>query len=213
LPDAVLGAVVIDAGISLIKFKEFRHYRVSARDFAAFIATALAVFFVGVLAGVVAGVAIALLLLIVSASKTPTRRMAFDRDHDVYVHADHHPDAELTPGILVVGIYGPLFFADAENFRSSVSEFVTTNRPHTVVIDFSVVATMDMDGVRALAQLTRELRDKDARVLLVNVGTEHTELLRQTGTLDELGTDSLHQTVRSAVASAQAADDESSPRS
>ena len=87
----MLGAVVIDAGISLIKFREFRHYRLSNRDFAAFMATALAVFFIGVLAGVVAGVAIALLLLIVSASKSPTRQMAFDRENNVYVHRGSPP--------------------------------------------------------------------------------------------------------------------------
>jgi SulP family sulfate permease len=205
LPDAVLGAVVIDAGISLIKFQEYRFYRLSTRDFAAFVATALAVFFVGVLAGVVAGVTLALLLLIVSSSKTPTRQMAYDRDDNVYVHLDHHPEAELVPGILVVGIHGPLFFADADNFRSSVEQFVKSSHPHTVVMDFSAVATMDMDGVRALLQLTRELREQDIRVRLVNVGREHIDLMRRTGALDELGADNIHRTVRSAVAHAQAA--------
>jgi sulfate permease, SulP family len=205
LPDAVLGAVVIDAGISLIKFREFRFYRLSNRDFAAFVATALAVFFVGVLAGVVAGIALALLLLIVSASKTPTRQMAFDRNHDVYVHLDHHPEAELVPGILVVGVHGPLFFADADNFRTSASQHVKATQPHSVVIDFSAVATMDMDGIRALLQLSQELRNKNIRVLLVNVGREHIELMRRTGALDDIGADNIHRTVRSAVANAQTA--------
>jgi SulP family sulfate permease len=204
LPDAVLGAVVIDAGISLIKFTEFRYYRLSKQDFAAFMATALVVFFVGVLAGVIAGVAIALLLLIVSSSKTPTRQMAFDREHNVYVHLDHHPEAELVPGILVVGIHGPLFFADADNFRTSVSQLVQATHPHSVVVDFSAVATMDMDGVRKLLQLAQELRSRNVKVLLVNVGKEHIELMRRTGALDELGADNIYRTVRSAVASAQA---------
>jgi sulfate permease, SulP family len=205
LPDAVLGAVVIDAGISLIKFREFRFYRLSSRDFAAFMATALAVFFVGVLAGVVAGITLALLLLIVSASKTPTRQMAFDRDDNVYVHLDHHPEAELVPGILVVGIHGPLFFADAANFRDSVSQLVKANHPHSVVVDLSAVVTMDMDGLRALLQLAQELRGKNIRMLLVNVGKEHIELMRRTGTLDEIGADNIHRTDREAVASAQTA--------
>jgi SulP family sulfate permease len=209
LPDAVLGAVVIDAGISLIRFREFRFYRLSTRDFAAFMATALAVFFVGVLAGVVAGIALALLLLIVSASKTPTRQMAFDRDHNVYVHLDHHPEAELVPGILVVGVHGPLFFADADNFRDSVLQHVKATQPHSVVVDFSAVVTMDMDGMRALQQLSRELRDKNIRLLLVNVGREHIELAGRTGALDELGADNIHRTIRSAVASAQTAADAS----
>jgi SulP family sulfate permease len=205
LPDAVLGAVVIDAGISLIKFREFRFYRLSIRDFAAFMATALAVFFVGVLAGVVAGITLALLLLIVSASKTPTRQMAFDRDDNVYVHLDHHPEAELVPGTLVVGIHGPLFFADADNFRSAVSQLVKATHPRSVVVDLSAVVTMDMDGLRALSQLAQELRGRNIGMLLVNVGRDHIELMRRTGTLDQVGADNIHRTVRAAVASAQTA--------
>jgi anti-anti-sigma factor len=215
LPDAVLGAVVIDAGISLIKFQEFRYYRKSTRDFAAFVATALVVFFVGVLAGVIAGVAIALLLLIVSSSKTPTRRLAFDKEDNTYVHADNHPEAELPPGVLVVGIYGPLFFADAENFRYAVLDLVKSDDFHTVVVDFGAVATMDMDGVRALSQLASALRDKGVNVRLVSVGKEHIELMRSTGALDDRNIDKIHRTVRSAVATAQRDDasDESSPAS
>jgi anti-anti-sigma factor len=173
------------------------------------------VFFVGVLAGVVAGVAIALLLLIVSSSKTPTRRMAFDKEDNTYVHADNHPDAELPPGILVVGIYGPLFFADAENFRYSVLDFVKSDDFHTVVVDFGAVVEMDMDGVRALSQLTSALRDNGVNVRLVSVGKEHIELMRSTGTLDEIDVNNIHRTVRLAVATAQTdhAPDEASPAS
>ncbi len=203
LPNAVLGAVVIDAGISLVKFKEFQHYRLSNRDFAAFLATALAVFFVGVLAGVVAGIAISLLLLIVSASKSPTRLMAYDRENNVYVHFEHHPEAEIIPGVVVAGIHGPLFFADADNFRKSVMDFVREHQPRTVVIDLSAVIMMDMDGDKILAKLARELHRKEIQVLLVNVGSENLKLLRKTGTLQEIGEENIYRTVRAAVADAQ----------
>ncbi|HEX5164828.1 MAG TPA: SulP family inorganic anion transporter [Thermomicrobiales bacterium] len=203
LPDAVLGAVVIDAGISLIKFREYRHYRLSNRDFAAFIATALVVFFIGVLAGVVVGVAIALLLLIASASNSPTRQMAFDPEDRAYVYVEHHPDAELIPGIVIVGIHGPLFFADAENFRTSVEEIVATANPHTVVIDFGAVVMMDMDGVRALEMVVEALRQKQIDVLLVSVHHDNMKLMRNLGTLKEVGGDNVFHTIRAAVASAQ----------
>jgi MFS superfamily sulfate permease-like transporter len=203
LPNAVLGAVVIDAGISLIKFDEFRRYRLSNRDFAAFMATALAVFFIGVLAGVVAGVAIALLLLIISASQSPTRQMAFHREDSAYVYVEHHPEAELIPGIVVIGIHGPLFFADAENFRTSVEEIVTTRNPHTVVIDLGAVVMMDMDGVKALEMVVDGLRRKQIDVLLVDVGHDNKKLMRDMGTLKEVGIDNVYRTIRAAVASAQ----------
>jgi SulP family sulfate permease len=208
LPQAVLGAVVIDAGISLVKIKEFQHYRLHRRDFAAFLATALVVFFIGVLAGVVAGVFMSLLLLIVSASRSPVRRLAFDREHNVYVHADHHPEAELIPGIVVVGIHGPLFFADADNFRKSVLEMVEENEPNTVVIDLSAVMMLDMDGDKILSKLTRELRQKNVQVLLVNVGRDNLELLRKTGTLEKIGSQNIYRTVRAAVSAAQKAAEE-----
>jgi SulP family sulfate permease len=83
LPNAVLGAVVIDAGISLVKIKEFQHYRLNRIDFSAFLATALAVFFIGVLGRIVMGVVLALLLLISSASRSPVRLMAFDKGNNV----------------------------------------------------------------------------------------------------------------------------------
>jgi MFS superfamily sulfate permease-like transporter len=203
LPNAVLGAVVIDAGISLVKIKEFQHYRLSRRDFAAFLATATVVFFVGVLAGVVAGITISLLLLIVSASTSPVRLMGFDKENNTYVHVDHHPEAELTPGVLIAGIHGPLFFADADNFRNSVMDLVEEYRPHTVVIDLGAVIMMDMDGDRVLAKVSKELRRKNVRLLLVRVGTLNLELLRKTGTLQEIGSQNIYRTVAAAVGSTQ----------
>ena len=203
LPQAVLGAVVIDAGISLVKIKELQHYRLNRRDFAAFLATALVVFFIGVLAGVVAGVSMSLLLLIVSASRSPVRQMAFDKENDVYVYADREPEAEFVPGVVVVGIHGPLFFADAENFRKSVMDLVEKNRPHSVVIDLGAVNMMDMDGDKILAKLSRELRKKKVQVLLVRVGRHNLELLQKTGTLEEIGSHNIYDTARAAVANAK----------
>jgi high affinity sulfate transporter 1 len=205
LPNAVLGAVVIDAGISLVKIKEFQHYRLSRRDFAAFLATAIVVFFVGVLAGVVAGIAISLLLLIVSASTSPVRLMGFDKENNTYVHVDHHPEAEITPGVVVAGIHGPLFFADADNFRKSVADLVEEYQTNAVVIDMGAVIMMDMDGDRILAKLSRELRKKNVQLLLVRVGTLNLELLRKTGTLGEIGSQNIYKTVAAAVSAAQKA--------
>ena len=203
LPDAVLGAVVIDAGISLVKIKEFQFYRLSRRDFAAFLATAIAVFFIGVLAGVVAGVIISLFLLIASVSRSPTRQMAFDPENNVYVHFDHHPGAKLHSDIVVAGVHGPLFFADADDFRSSVMDLVRTDPPKAVVIDMVAVTMMDLDGDRALAKVYDELRNRDILLLMANVHGETLELMHKTGTLEKIGSQNIYRTVRAAVASVQ----------
>jgi sulfate permease, SulP family len=203
LPNAVLGAVVIDAGISLVKIKEYKHYRLNRVDFLAFMATALVVFFVGVLQGVIMGVVLALLLLIAAASRSPVRLMAYDKDNNTYVEADRHPEAEITPGIVVVAIHGPLFFADADNFRKSVLEMVENYQPYAVVIDLGTVMMLDMDGDKILAKLARELHKKKIQLLLVRVGRSKHELMSKTGTLEKIGPGHIHETIRAAVQSAQ----------
>jgi len=203
LPNAVLGAVVIDAGISLVKIKEFQHYRLNRVDFLAFLATAIVVFFVGVLAGVIMGVLLALLLLIASASRSPVRQMAYDKSNNVYVEADRYPEAEITPGFVVVAIHGPLFFADADNFRASVMSLVNSNQPYAVVIDLGTVMMLDMDGDKILAKLSKELHQKNIRLLLVRVGRDKLELMRKTGTLEAIGSENIYETTRAAVADAQ----------
>jgi sulfate permease, SulP family len=203
LPQAILGAVVIDAGISLVSFDDLRHYRLNPRDLAAFLATAVVVFFVGVLAGVIAGVIVSLLLLIAAASRSPTRQMAFDPTQDAYVNADRNPDAELPPGIVVAALHGPLFFADADNFRRSLMQLVRARRPRTVVIDMGAVTMMDMDGDRTLAKVAEDLYAKDIRVFLVGASADSRALMGRTGTLEAIGSDNLYRTVRAAVAAAQ----------
>ena len=82
----MLGAVVIDAAIGLVKVPVLRRVMKTSRtDFAAFAAAGIGLFFIGVLAGVLIGVALSLLLLIAAVSRSPVRRMAFDAKEKVYV--------------------------------------------------------------------------------------------------------------------------------
>jgi SulP family sulfate permease len=94
------------------------------------------------------------------------------------LEADRHPEAENIPGIVVVAIHGPLFFADADNFRTSVMNLIEENQPRAVVIDLGTVMMMDMDGDKILAKLSRELNKKNIQLLLVRIGRDKRELMR-----------------------------------
>ncbi len=202
LPEAVLGAVVIDAAIGLIKIGELRRFaRTSRRDFAAYLAAMLGLLFIGVLAGVVIGVALSLVLLIAAAATPPVRRLGFDPVSATYVDADRHPDATTDPGIVVAEISGNLFFADARPFRDAVRRMVGTAKAHTLVIDLGASRLVDLDGADVLTKLARELRAAGVRVVLARVDDPELDLLRLAGTLDALGQDAVFPTVRAAVAS------------
>ena len=210
LPNAVLGAVVIDAAIGLVKIKEYRYYQLNRRDFVAFLAAAIGLFFISILAGVIIGVVVSLLLLIASASMSPVRRMAYDESEKVYVSADKHPEAEVIPGVVVTEIYGPLFFADANDFRTHVLTIVDEQEPHHVVIDLDAATTIDIDGAEILVKLVTDLEREDIKLFLARVDSENLELFSRIGVLEEIGSQNIFETVRAAVEAAAQTNEASS---
>jgi sulfate permease, SulP family len=203
LPQAVLGAVVIDAALGLIHFKVVaRFFAASRSDFIVFAATAVGLFFVGVVAGIVFGVVVSLALLISRASRSPLRRMAYDPESQVYVEADTHPDATTSDGVLVVEVNGPLFFADAAPFRTGLLELVSENDATTVVLDLEATPEIDLDGADMLTKVHGQLADRGVRILLAHADAAELDLLRRAGTMDAIGETNFFETVRAAVAAA-----------
>jgi SulP family sulfate permease len=201
LPDAVLGAVVIDAALGLIKVPQLKRFRAtSLTDFAAYVAAGLGLLFVGVLAGIVIGVVLSLLLLVAVASRSPVRQLGLDPVHNVYVDTERHPEALVPEGIVVARLDGPLFFADASNFRAAVLDLVARSEPRALVIDLEAAATIDLDGADVLAKLDRELAGREVVVGLAHVHGDQLELLRKAGALEAIGAERLFPSVREAVA-------------
>lgn len=200
LPEAVLGAVVIDAAIGLVKVPVLRRVKnTSAVDFAAYVAAGLGLFFVGVLAGVVIGVVLSLLLLIWAVSKSPVRQLGFDSKENAYVDMAANPAALVHDGIVVAKIAGPLFFADAASFREAVLRLVEEHKPYGVVLDLEAATQIDLDGAEVLTRLHEELGRKQIAVVLARVGNEKLGLLGKAGTLRAIGQDNCFATVRDAV--------------
>ena len=167
-----------------------------------FVATAVGLFFVGVVAGIVLGVVLSLVLLISRASKSPLRRMAYDPAEQVYVEADTHPDATTPDGVLVVEMNGPLFFADAAPFRSHLLDLVSANDATTVVLDLEATPEIDLDGADMLTKVHGQLADSGVRILLTHADAAELDLLRRAGTMDAIGETNVFETVRAAVAAA-----------
>ena len=128
-PTAALGAVVVYAAVRLVDVAEFRRLaRFRRSEFLIAVATTAAVLVVGVLHGVLVAVGLSILDLL--------RRVARPHDavegfvpgmagmHDV----DDYPEASLVAGLIVYRYDSPLFFANAENFRTRARAAVARSR-------------------------------------------------------------------------------------
>jgi SulP family sulfate permease len=215
LPTATLGAVVIDAMVGLLTLAQMRrYYRVSRSDFVFFAGAMLGILFFGIIAGILIGVVLSLLLLIARSSQTSVRPLGREPASGVYHALDRKEGLETTPGVLIVRIDGPLFFADADRFRARVHELAHENDvPDRVVIDAESVYLTDTDAADILIQVAAELRGRGASVVLAHAHPETLALWRRAGVIDAIGADAIYESVADAVrAGSSPSDDPASTR-
>jgi sulfate permease, SulP family len=200
LPSAALGAIVIDAMVGLLSLRDTRrYYRVNLADWVFFIGAMIGILCVGIIAGILIGVVLSLLLLIGRSSRTSVRELGRERATGNYHDAARHEGLETIPGIIVVRVDGPLFFADADRFRTRVKDLAREDRELVgVVLDAEAVHLTDTDGADIVIQVARELKARGVSLLLARVHPPVLALWRRAGVTDVIG-DRTFESVADAV--------------
>lgn len=207
IPTAALGAVIVYAALRLISITDLRRlaaFRSSELMLA--IATAAAVVLLGIQLGVVAAIALSVVDLL--------RRVA--RPHDAVEgfvpglagmhNVDDHPDATEVPGLLVYRYDSPLFFANAEDFRTRAIAAVdrATYPVRWFVLNTEAIVEVDITGIDALESVYDELTRRGITVAVARVKQDLREDLAPTGLLDRIGEDHDFPTLPTAVAAFRA---------
>jgi SulP family sulfate permease len=159
LPQAVLAATIIVAVLSLVDLKAIRRtYAYSKPDFAAMATTILLVLFVGVEAGIVAGVALSLLLFL---WRTSTPHMAIvgqvpGTEH--FRNVDRH--AVITePAILSLRVDESLYFANARYLEDRIyAEVAARPAVRHVILMCPAVNLIDASALESLEAIADRLR-------------------------------------------------------
>ncbi len=204
LPQAVLGAVVIAAALSLIDVGELRRYWIWRRADAGLAAAALiGVVTSDVLAGLILAVLLSLTLLLARASRPYLAVLGrLPGDRAVYADITRHPDAAQVPGLLVLRLDVPLYFFNATVARSEMLEMIDAEspRPRVVIVDIAATADLDVTTTDTLAQLLTDLEERGVKLSLAQAKGGVRDRLRRTGLLERIGSDRIYLSVGQAVA-------------
>jgi len=204
LPEAVLAALIIFAVSSLWKIREFKGYfRVSRAEFWLGLATLAGVIVFDVLPGLVIGVVAMLVYFIYQASKPHV--VPLGRIPDVagaYGNVRRHPDYEGVPGLLVLRLDAPVFYANSGGVSDSIKKLTgaADPLPHAVILDAGVNDSLDITSDVMLEQLVTELRSAGIDFALAEVRHTVTKMARRSRLFELLGTDRIFDTVAEAVA-------------
>ncbi len=154
-PEPVLAAVVIHAVSHTLSLSAFRPYFAWRRDRFVVVAAAVAVVGLGVLDGLLAGIAISLAMTLRGLSEPRMSELGRHGEGHDYLGLGH-ADVVALPGLLILRPEAPLFFANVERMLAEMRTRIAAASPRAFVL--SLEETPDLDGttIEALAAFTAE---------------------------------------------------------
>jgi high affinity sulfate transporter 1 len=189
LPEPVLGAIVLIAASHLVKFDELKRVRRASRlEFFIALVAMVGVLTLGLLNGLLLAAAGALITLIARASR-PTVVMLARDSTGRFVNRERMTEAETIPGVLVLRSAGAWVYFNSEHIRRQILETVAqAPQPvQAVVIDCSMVPTIDITASASLCSLAKALAAQEVTLHLAELRDDVVDELRANGVEADLG--------------------------
>jgi anti-anti-sigma factor len=164
--------------------------------------TALAgVVLLGTLKGIVAAIIVSMVALAYQAASPPVRVLGRKPGSNVFrPRTAEHPEDETFPGLLLLGLEGRLFFANAGRTVEKIRPLVEAARPKVVVLDLSGVFDMEYTALKMLTEAEKRQREHGTSLWLVGLQPEVLAMVQRSPLGETLGRERMHFTLELAVA-------------
>jgi high affinity sulfate transporter 1 len=208
LPQATLAAIVIVAATSLVDLAGLaRLIRLRPTEAGLSLVCFAGVALVGVVAGILASVGIALAAFFWRAWRPHSAILGRVEGVKGYHDVSRYPDAQRVEGLVLFRWDAPLFFANAEAFREAVEAAVDQAPTPTswVVVAAEPITDVDMTAADILDELLADLDRAKIQLRFAELKDPVKDWLRRYGFLQKLGEDGFFPTVGTAVAAYVAA--------
>jgi len=202
LPQAILGAVIVVAGIGIVDRAAWRALAAIDRVEVAIagVTTACVVFF-GVLEAIVVAVGLSIIDIVRRSARPYDAVLGWVPSVEGYRNVEVYPSALITPGVVVYRLDDRLFFANAAYVKGRVREAIRAAPTGVVwfVFDAEAVNHIDSTGMEALLDLARDLRQEGITLVVARLRTRIKPDFDVAGLTDEIGAEHFYPSVKLAV--------------
>ncbi|KAL3828792.1 hypothetical protein ACJIZ3_017594 [Penstemon smallii] len=209
-PIVVLSAIIMAAMIILIDYEAaIQLWAVDKFDFVVCISAYIGVVFGSVETGLVIAVAISLLRVLLFVARPKTSVMGSIPNSMTYRSTEQYPKATIVPGILILQINSPIYFANASYLRERISRWIDEEENELrcsaktdlqyVILDMSAVASIDTSGISMIEEVKKIIDRRCMKLVLANPGGEVMKKLDKSKFIDKIGQEWLYLTVGEAV--------------
>jgi len=203
LPEAVLGALIIHAVWHILSSRKLLKLRQEAPVEVWFGVLALAgVVFIDVLQGMMIGLLVSLAFVVYRSSRPHLSSLGrVPGVPGAYSDLARHPENAPVPGVLIVRLDAPMYYANALTARDRLKAMIREARPspRAVILDAEGQDDLDLTSAQVLKGLVAELHADGLAVSFVNVHAPVLARARETGLLEAAGGDRVFATVDQAV--------------
>ena len=208
LPEAVLAALIIHAVWHIIASRKLQQIRLFSRtEFWCGVLALAGVLLIDVLEGMIIGVVASLVIVIYRSSRPHLSSLGrVPGVPGAYSDLTRHPDNAPIPGVFILRLDGPLYYANALTVRDQIKTLIEEAEPlpRAVIFDAAAQDEIDLTSTDMLKSLVKELRAKNILVYFAEVHAPIREFSRRTGLLELVGEDKIFPTVDAAVRFAEA---------
>ena len=202
LPSSALAGIVIASAIGLFEFNDLRRiFRIQRWEFWLSIGCLIGVAVLGAIPGIALAVAAAIIEFLWDGWRPYSTVLGRVDGIRGYHDISRHPDARLVPGLVLFRWDAPLFFANAELFRTrlltAVAESPTAVR--RVIVTAEPVTSVDVTSADVLVELERTLRASGIQLRFAEMKGRVKEKMMQFELLERLGPDIFYPTLGAAV--------------
>jgi len=202
LPIAVLSAVLIKAALGLFDLRALIALRrASYREFRLCLITLLGVITVGVLPGVVVAVGVAIVQLLMRASRPHDAVLGRIPGTNDYRDRTTHPEAETFPGLVIYRFDSSLVFFNADHFKARVRTVIREAAApvRIFLLDAETMPYLDTTGAAALDQVCGDLEQQGIKLAIAAAKGPVRGMINRTGLSQRVGPARIFPTVLSAV--------------
>ncbi|KAH9800522.1 putative sulfate transporter 3.5 [Citrus sinensis] len=208
-PLVALSAIIMSAMFGLINYEEaILLFKVDKLDFSICMAAFLGVAFISMDIGLMLSVGLALLRTLIYVARPATCKLGKISDSNLYLDTEQYQHAQGFPGILILQLGSPIYFANCNYIRERVLRWIrdeqvlSNSKPDViehVLLDLSGVSTIDMTGIAAFREILRILEAKSIKMKLINPRIGVMDKMILSKFIDVIGKDSVFLSIEDAI--------------
>jgi MFS superfamily sulfate permease-like transporter len=204
LPEAVLAALIIHALWHIVAARKLRQTRLESWiEFGLGFLTLFSVLLIDVLQGMLIGLG-ASLIWFIYRSVRPHLPASLGRapvNKDVFSDVSRHPENVPVPGLLILRLDSPLYYANSQGVRDRIRNLIdsTEPSPRALLLDLAAQDELDVTSADMLKKLFAELGQRGLAVYLADVHVPVREFAKRAGLFDTITEDHVFPTVPAAV--------------